>query len=242
MNETLPILDLGDVKRVLVVVAHPDDPEYGTSAAVGAWVEAGIQVSYLLLTAGEAGMQIPPAEVAPLRAGEQRAACAVVGVDDLVILNHPDGMLNDSMALRTDIARRIRQLQPDVVMGSTWEIAASWGLNMADHRVAGLATLDAIRDADNTWVFPELARDENLPKWGATWFVVTGHSQPDHVIAVQQQHVDKAVASLECHREYLAAIPGHPAPAEFLPEVLRDGGRSGGVEYGLAVKAFKLRD
>ena len=239
MTEILPPLPEDQIHRVLVVVAHPDDVEYGTSAAVARWVRRGIHVSYLLLTAGEAGMQIPPEEVGPLRAREQRAACDAVGVDDLVILNHPDGMLNDHLALRKDIARRIREVRPDAVVAGTWEVEVGWGLNQADHRVAGLATLDAVRDADNTWVFRDLATEENLPKWATRWLLVSG-ATPSHVVPVDQRDVDAAVASLECHGEYLAAIPGHPAPATFIPEMLQQQGTAGGVSHGVAFKAYQL--
>ncbi|MGD8213834.1 PIG-L deacetylase family protein [Aestuariimicrobium sp. Y1814] len=239
MTEFLPALPEDQITSVLVVVAHPDDAEYGLSAAVNRWVRSGISVSYLLLTSGEAGMQIPPEEVGPLRAAEQRAACDTVGVEDLVILNHPDGMLNDHLALRKDIARRIREVRPDAVVTMTWAAEVQWGLNQADHRVAGLATLDAVRDADNTWVFRDLATEENLPKWGTRWLLVSG-VEPTHVVPVDQVDVDASVASLNCHREYLAAIPGHPAPAEFIPEMLRQGGAAGGVEYGVALRAYQL--
>lgn len=240
MSEPLPAFPEDGIGQVLVVVAHPDDAEYGLSAAVSHWSRAGVKVSYLLLTSGEAGMQVPPEQVGPLRAAEQRAACEAVGVDDLVILNHPDGTLHDSLALRKDIARRIRQVRPDVVVAMTWEAEVGWGLNQADHRVAGVATVDAVRDADNTWVFPELAKEEVLPKWGTRWLLVTGHTRPSHVVELDQDDVSAAVESLRCHREYLASLPGHPAPEELLPELLRAGGAAGGTEFGLAVKAYQL--
>ena len=141
----LEILPDQEFRRVLCVVAHPDDAEYGTSAAVAEWTARGVEVAYLLLTSGEAGMQRPPAEVGPVRAAEQRAACDVVGVADLTVLSHPDGMLTYSLDLRRDIARAIRQFRPDVVVTGSWEVEPGWGLNQADHRAAGLATLDAVR-------------------------------------------------------------------------------------------------
>ncbi|MGB4890488.1 MAG: PIG-L deacetylase family protein, partial [Propionicimonas sp.] len=200
LMETLPDEDF---QRVLCVVAHPDDVEYGTSGAVARWVERGVTVGYLLLTSGEAGMQRPPAEVGPLRAAEQRAACAVVGVEHLQILDHPDGTLVYSLDLRRDIARAIREFRPDVVVTGSWEVDFIAGLNQADHRAAGLATVDAIRDADNTWVFPELA-SEGLEKWGVTWLLVAGDSRPTHGLVLDEAAVSKAIASLEAHREYLA--------------------------------------
>src|SRR5688572_32913689 len=80
--------------RVLCVVAHPDDVEYGTSSAVAAWTARGIDVAYLLLTRGEAGMDaIPPGQTRELRTREQVRASEVVGVSDVAFLDHPDGVL-----------------------------------------------------------------------------------------------------------------------------------------------------
>src|SRR4051795_8401042 len=80
--------------RVLVVVAHPDDVEYGTSSAVAAWTSRGVDVAYLLLTRGEAGMDgSPPERTAELRMREQVAGSTVVGVSQVDFLGHPDGML-----------------------------------------------------------------------------------------------------------------------------------------------------
>ena len=233
-------LDDSSWERVLCVVAHPDDLEYGTSAAVAAWTERGTDVAYLLLTSGEAGMQRSPEEVGPLRAQEQRAACERVGVSALTILDHPDGMLTPSLELRRDIARVIRRHRPDVVVTANWEVEAYGGLNMADHRVAGLATVDAVRDADNTWVFRELAEDEGLPKWHTRALLVAGSERPTHAVPVTRAHVEASVASLEAHAAYLADLPGHPAPAAFIPEILRGGGEAAGVEYAAAFRVYDL--
>lgn len=230
-----------EFERVLCVVAHPDDVEYGTSAAVAKWVAQGVEVAYLLLTAGEAGMQIPPSEVGPLRAAEQRAACEAVGVSDLTILGHPDGMLVYGLDLRRDIARKIREFKPDVVVTGSWEVEAPWGLNQADHRAAGLATLDAIRDADNTWVFPELAASEGLAKWGTRWFLVSGDARPTHGVDVTGEPLAKAVRSLEAHREYLAALPWHPAPADFIPSIAAMGGPALGVEHAVLFRGWDFQ-
>src|SRR5690606_37556019 len=113
---TLPLLPQDDLRRVLCVVAHPADMEYGTTAAVAAWTSAGVEVTYLLLTHGEAGMAAAPEEVGPLRVSEQRRACAGVGVSDLRVLDHPDGMLEPTLAMRRDISRVIRQVRPDLVL------------------------------------------------------------------------------------------------------------------------------
>lgn len=230
-----------EFRRVLCVVAHPDDMEYGASAAVAEWTDRGVEVAYLLLTKGEAGMQIPPEECARIRRGEQERACEQVGVATLTMLDYRDGMLEPTLELRRDVARVIRQFKPDAVVTGAWDVEAPWGLNMADHRVAGITTIDAIRDADNTWVHPELAKAEALPKWGTRWLLVAGHPQPTHGVAVTDASVQRAVKSLESHQEYLAAIPGHPAPSEFIPQILAGGGQALGTDHAMLFKGFDLR-
>lgn len=239
-RHVLPTVDTTGWERVLCVVAHPDDMEYGASAAVAAWTRAGIEVAYLLLTSGEAGMQTSPEEVGPVRAAEQRAACDVVGVTRLEILNHADGMLDYGLRLRRDIARVVRQVRPQAVVTTTWDVEAYGGLNQADHRAAGLATIDAVRDADNTWVFRELAEVEGLPKWHTTAVLVAGHEAPTHAVPVAEADVAAGVQSLASHVAYLEALPGHPAPQELVPTILRAGGEAAGREYAVAFRVYDL--
>lgn len=229
------------IERVLVVVAHPDDAEYGTSAAVATWTSAGVDVAYLLLTAGEAGMKRPPEEAGPLRALEQQSACAAVGVKRLNILDFPDGTLEYSLELREAIAREIRHFRPDVVVGGPGQLDTPWGFDHADHRAAGLATIDAVRDADNRWVFPQLLRD-GLEPWGAKWLFVVASTHPTHHVAVSEDGRDRAVASLASHKAYLADLPWHPAPAELVDSVLGGGGKASGVPRAVAFDVRKLHD
>ena len=229
-----------DPRRVLVVVAHPDDTEYGTSAAVAAWTARGVEVGYLLLTAGEAGMQRPPAEAAPLRGREQRRACDAVGVERLTILDFPDGSLVYGLELRRAIAREIRAFRPDAVVCGSGELFVGWGIDHADHRAAGLAAIDAVRDADNRWVFPELLQEEDLAPWGVTWLLLTG-APPTHVVEVSPDDADRAVASLEAHEAYLADLPWHPAPRDMISGILREQGEAAGVPLAVGFAAHRLR-
>lgn len=240
-----PVQNLGwsSWQRVLVVVAHPDDPEYGLSAAVHTWTTAGVEVSYLLLTHGEAGIQgMDPAEVGPLRAEEQRRACECVGVSDLVILDHPDSMLVYNLELRRDIAREIRRRRPDVVILTNFDVEAYGGLNQADHRVAGLATIDATRDAANPWAQRELLDDEGLEPWSTSQLLVAGVPNPTHYVGVARDSVEAGVASLCAHDEYLKALPDHPVPHEFIPEMLRDGAGLVGDEDLECAVTFRVFD
>ena len=122
----------------LAIVAHPDDLEYGAASAVAKWTAAGKRITYVLVTSGEAGLAIPPEEAGPLREAEERASAAVVGVDTVEFLGHPDGVVIADLELRRDLARAIRRHRPEVVIGINFR--DSWGgpsLNMADHRHVG---------------------------------------------------------------------------------------------------------
>jgi LmbE family N-acetylglucosaminyl deacetylase len=200
-------------QRALVVVAHPDDLEYGGSAAVARWTDEGRTVTYLLATRGEAGIDtLPPAECGPLREGEQRAAATEVGVDVVEFLDHPDGLLEYGIPLRRDIAAAIRRHRPELLITSNHR--DHWpggGPNMADHIALGRAAIDAARDAANRWLFPELGEP-----WAATWVAVAASPCSTHAVDISD-HLERGVASLAAHREYLAALSGEMAdPADFL--------------------------
>lgn len=224
--------------RVLCVVAHPDDVEYGTSSAVAAWTSRGADVAYLLLTRGEAGMDgSPPEKTAELRVAEQIAGSEAVGVSRVDFLDYPDGVLVYSLEMRRDIARVIRRQQPDAVLVGSWDVEFVAGLNQADHRVAGLAALDAVRDAGNRWVFPELL-EEGLEPWSPRWLLVSGDSAPTHGVDVTGDPLERGIASLEAHREYLAGIPGHPPPRPMITGITALQGRRMGVPHAVLFRAF----
>jgi LmbE family N-acetylglucosaminyl deacetylase len=207
-------------ERALVVVAHPDDLEYGGSGAVAVWTAAGRSVTYLLATRGEAGIDtLDPAECGPLREAEQRAAAAEVGVDPtdgVEFLDHPDGLLTYGIPLRRDITAAIRRHRPQlVVTGNHRETWPGGFLNQADHVALGTAAIDAVRDAGNRWLFPEAGE----PWTGVRWIAVAGSPQSTHAVDIGAVF-DRAVASLAAHREYLAALGGDMAePEPFLRRV-----------------------
>jgi len=227
--------------RVLCVVAHPDDVEYGVSSAVASWTARGIEVRYLLLTRGEAGMDgMRPDRTAQLRTREQVAGSEVVGVTEVQFLSYPDGVLEYSMAMRRDIARAVRTFRPDAVVTSSWEVEFVVGLNQADHRVAGLAAADAVRDAANRWVFPELVAD-GLEPWRVRWILAAGHNRPTHGVDVTGEPLRRGVAALEAHNEYLAGIPGHPPAAALIPAITGMQGKAMGVPNAVLFRAWDLQ-
>ncbi len=232
-----------DVERVLVVVAHPDDIEYGTAAAVDRWTAAGTTVTYLLATRGEAGIDgIPPEQAGPLRAQEERDGAAKVGVEIVEFLDFPDGTVEYGMPLRRAIAREIRRRRPDLVVTMSFEVFFAGGMtNQADHRAVGLATLDAVRDAANRWIFRELAEQEGLAPWGGVRAVLlAAANEPTHYVDVTG-HLDAAIASLEAHEQYNVHLPDDfPKPAQLVTSILTGGAQLAAVEGVEHAVAFRL--
>ncbi len=227
-------------ERVLCIAAHPDDIEYGTAAAVAGWVNHGATVTYFLLTRGEAGIDTMPPDVAgPTREQEERAAAAVVGVDVVEFAEHCDGVVEYGVGLRRDIAREIRRRKPDLVLTGGFELRWPGGpVNQADHRAVGLATLDAVADAGNRWIFPELA-EEGLEPCHVKWLCINGSSTPTHYIDVGE-YFDAAVASLEEHHAYNDALPeDFPKPPQLLEFILGGGGRTAGVRHALLLDVIE---
>lgn len=236
MEETpqqLPAFGL-DFERVLVVVAHPDDIEYGTAAAVAAWTDAGKTVTYFLLTRGEAGIDtMPPEQAAGVREQEERDGAAVVGVTEVDFGTHRDGVVEYGLDLRRDIAREIRRRRPDVVITGDYHDRFVGMVNQADHRAVGLATADAVADAGNRWIFPELVEEGFEPWTGVRRLCFAGAATPTHLVDVAG-YVDRATASLEAHAAYNSALPDtFPKPAELVPMILRMGGDRVGLDAAL---------
>lgn len=227
----------------LAVAAHPDDLEYGAAAAIARWTGQGKQVSYCLVTSGEAGIDgIVPEEAGPLREREQRAAAAVVGVEDLEFLRHPDGVLEYGLPLRRDIARAIRRVRPQIVMTGNYRDTFGPGLlNQADHIAAGRAVIDAIRDAGNRWVFRELL-DEGFEPWnGVRAAFVGGSPDAGHGVDVSETF-EQGIASLKAHAAYLAGLGGGPMsePEEFLESFARMTGTRMGVKLATSFEVISF--
>ncbi len=230
------------MRRVLCIVAHPDDMEYGAAAAVARWTSSGVDVRYVLVTSGEAGIDgMAPNEAGPLREQEERDGALLVGVEVVEFLGHCDGVVEFGLPLRRDLARAIRRHQPDTVVSVTHgERFAGGGTNQADHRAVGLAALDASKDAGNRWIFPELVVEGLEPWAGVRRVAFAGAAQATHGVDVTG-FVDAAVASLRAHEAYLAGLSGgFPPPEEFIPMIAAAGGLALGVEAAVLFEVFDL--
>jgi len=193
-----------DWDRCLAVVAHPDDLEYGAAAAIARWTRQGKTAVEVLATRGEAGIAtMAPDATARVRTAEQKASGAIVGAQAVEFLDgHHDGTLTYGLDLRRDLARAVRRHRPDVVITLSFRegfYGSGPGWNHADHRAVGEAVVDAVRDAGNRWVFPELLEEGHEP-WGDTRFVLAASSPLSrHYIDISDT-VEIGLASLRLAR------------------------------------------
>ncbi|WP_377640943.1 PIG-L deacetylase family protein [Oryzobacter terrae] len=244
MEQPAPALEPLDntFSSILCVVAHPDDIEYGTAAAVHRWVGEGTTVRYFLLTRGEAGIDtMDPAEAGSVREAEERESARRVGVDEVDFGDHPDGAIEYGVALRRDITRAIRRTRPDLVVAGTWGLRFGGGMiNQADHRAVGLATLDAVADAGNRWLHRDLDAEGLEPWGGVTAIAVAGSPDPTHWVDVSGEHFEASVHSLEAHEAYNSVLPADfPAPRELLGMILGGGGKAVGVEHAALFEVIR---
>lgn len=200
-----------DWQRALVIMAHPDDPEYGTALAVSQWTRKGKEVSYVLASSGEAGIEgMPPEEAGPIRETEQQRAIGHVGVKTLEFLGLPDGRIEYGLPLRKQLAEAIRRHRPELVVTLTYGVTLGGVYrNQADHRAVGQAVLDAASDAGNSWIFRDLVGE---PWAGVRYVAVFAHDPATHIVHVEEEDIRAATRALAEHREYLARIS--PTPVE----------------------------
>jgi LmbE family N-acetylglucosaminyl deacetylase len=195
-------------QKILVILAHPDDPEFFCGATIARWVLAGHQVAYCLLTCGDKGtkdLTLGSDKLCSIRQMEQRAAANILGVDNVRFLNYPDGYLVPDINLRRDITRVLRTIRPDILVTCDPQtlFTANAGLNHPDHRAAGQATLDAVfPSARDHLSFIELWKDEKLDPHIVREVWVCGTLQPDVILDVTETWEIKIRALYE-HRSQI---------------------------------------
>ncbi|MGY1602670.1 PIG-L deacetylase family protein [Geodermatophilus sp. SYSU D00815] len=197
------------VERALCVLAHPDDVDFGSAGTVAIWVAAGTEVTYCIVTDGDAGGfdETPRHEMGPLRRAEQQAAAAAVGVVDVRFLGYPDGRLELSLDLRRDISRVIRQVRPQRVLTSSPErFYERLGASHPDHMTVGESTLRAVYpDARNPFAWPELLADEGLEAWTVSEVWLGASPRADHAVDVTAV-VDRKLEALRCHKSQVGHL------------------------------------
>ena len=217
--------------RFMVIVAHPDDADFGPASTAARWIDAGSQGWLVCCTSGDAGAddwQTDPLELAALRETEQRAAAAVIGYAGITFLHQPDGALANDLALREHLVREIRTFRPDAVLAVDPETLfhGDGGVNHTDHRAAGLAAVDAVYPAArNAMSFPWLARDGLAPHVVRRLYLFWSN-HPNAWIDVTDT-IDRKLDALRAHPSQIR----HP---EQLEPRIRDWAREQGAEIGVA--------
>jgi LmbE family N-acetylglucosaminyl deacetylase len=235
------VLEDTEIGRILVIAAHPDDVDFGAAGTIAGWTDAGIEVSYCIVTSGDAGGSDPSvsrADMVGIRQAEQTAAAKQVGVHDLHFLGYPDGQVEATIGLRRDLARVIRLLRPDrVVCPSPERNYARMGVSHPDHRAVGSAALDAVYpDSRNPFAFPELLADEKLEPWTVQEVWISGTSTPNHYVDITDTFARK-IAALRSH---VSQISDPEALAERLRGWLGQAAVQGGLPEGRLAEAFQV--
>lgn len=229
-----------EIKRILVVMAHPDDCDFGAGGTIAQWTSRGIEVSYCIITNGDQGGEasdFPLEEMAQVRQREQRAAGKELGVDNVTFLNYRDGSLFPSLELRKEIVREIRRAKPDRMVVQSPE--RNWERIFAshpDHLAAGETAIQAVYpDARNPYAFTDL-KDAGFEPWRVRELWITGSPQPNHYVDITDTF-SKKMAALHAH-------VSQTAHNKELEEMVRNWGEknaeANGLPSGRIAEIFKV--
>jgi LmbE family N-acetylglucosaminyl deacetylase len=199
-------------ERVLLICAHPDDPEFSAGGTIASWVQAGTLATYVIVTDGSKGSANPEMtgeKLVKLRQKEQRAAAKTIGVSEVVFLGYPDGETYNTPDLRRDITHQIRLHRPEIIIthDPTTRIGQNAYLNHPDHRAVGDTVLDAIyplaRDRLN---YPE-HEEQGLEPHKVLDVFLAGAEKPNMWVDISAM-MDKKIAALKQHRSQFEDMEG----------------------------------
>lgn len=235
-------MQISEIARVLVVVAHPDDVDFGSAGTVANLTDAGVEVVYCLVTDGQAGgfdRSVPREEMASIRRQEQTKAAAEVGVTDVRFLGYMDGRVTVDLQLREDLARVIRQVRPQVVITQSpiRNLDSTYGSH-PDHTATGEATMCAVYpDARNPFAFPGTACAE-LEDWAVSEVWISFGSGGSDVVDITD-NLERKIRALMCHESQ------HRDPAA-IEERVRTWWQSiaadAGLPEGSSAEGFRVLD
>ena len=223
-------------RSAMVIVAHPDDAEFTMAGTVARWVSDGCEVTYVLCTDGNAGSHEPGmtrAKLAEIRRVEQRAACEMLGVKEVVFLGYDDGQLQPTLELRRDLVAQIRRYKPEVVLTSdpTRLFGSERYINHPDHRAAGQAAVDAIAPGSAMpLLWPEVGEPHRVHK-----VYVYGNSEPNVWVDITAT-IGQKIAALKKH----ASQMGDWDPTERIEGWNAEVGKEKGLEYAESFRVITL--
>jgi LmbE family N-acetylglucosaminyl deacetylase len=228
------------MSRVLVVTAHPDDPEFQAGGTVARWTDEGIEVVYCVITDGDSGGADPSlsrAQRGALRRTEQLSAAKVLGVEDVRFLGYTDGTLDASLPLRRDLCGVVRQVRPTRMLIPSPEINWAWFPDFhPDHRAAGEAALcAAYPDARTPFAPDDVANSTDAPWLVPEVWIMSG-PRPDTVVDVTES-ADRKISALREHASQTAHVEGWE---ERVRGRLAERARGGGLAEGCLAEAFQV--
>jgi LmbE family N-acetylglucosaminyl deacetylase len=227
-------------KKVMVIVAHPDDIEFGCAGTVARWVQNGTEACFVLVTSGDVGIAKPDitrAEATAVREAEQLAAAAVLGVHNVVFLREPDGTVVNTLDLRKRLVRELRRFRPEVVICSdpTVYFVDNSYINHPDHRAVAAAALDAVFPAaGQPHVFEELAA-EGLTAHKVRKVYVEGWGSGDTWINISDV-IDRKIEALRQHVSQM----GDWDPEPMLRQWSREAGKGKEMEYAESYRVMNI--
>ena len=226
--------------RILGIFAHPDDSEFTCGGAAALWSDQGAQITYVIITNGAAGSNDPNqnlAELVRMREAEQRAACAVLGVQEVIFLGYADGTLQPTIELRRELTRIIRQLKPDrVITGDP--TAVFYGteyINHPDHRAAAEAAIYAVFPSAVTRpIFPELLAEGYEPHQVKEVYI-SGDDAYNNIHIDISSTLERKVEALRCHKSQL-----DPGDGKWVREWAAETGKARELAYAESFRVMKL--
>jgi len=227
----------GVPESAMVIEAHPDDAEWTVAGTVAKWAKVGCRVTYVICTDGNAGSLDPDItreQLAEIRRAEQRAACATLGVSEVVFLGHDDGQLEPTLDLRRELVRAIRQYKPEVVItGDPTRLFVNGDyINHPDHRAAAQAALDAAAPASEMpLLWPEVGALH-----GVSQLYVHGNDQPNEWVDVTET-IEQKIEALKQHASQL----GDWDPTEMVKEWSAEVGKEKGLAHAESYRVITLR-
>lgn len=227
--------------RFMLIVAHPDDADFGPAATAARWIDEGSRGWLVCCTSGDQGGEdyaADPLELAATREAEQRAAASIIGYDGVSFLHQPDGGLANDLALRELLVREIRTFRPDAVLATDPETLfhGEAGINHTDHRAAAIAAVDAVYPASrNPMAFPWLARDGLAPHPVRRMYLFWSNHPTVRVDVTAT--IGRKIDALRAHESQIK----HPARLETrIREWAREEGQEIGVEAAEALRVIVI--
>jgi LmbE family N-acetylglucosaminyl deacetylase len=226
----------GIPESAMVIVAHPDDAEFTMAGTVAAWTKAGCRVTYVICTDGNAGTHEPgmtPERLAEIRRTEQRAACATLGVNEVVFLGYDDGQLQPTLELRRHLVRAIRHYKPEVVLTAdpTRLFSSDRYINHPDHRAAGQAALDAVAPASEMpLLWPETGEPHKVHR-----VYVYGNKEPNVWVDITET-IETKIEALKKHTSQM----GDWDPTDRIKEWSAETGKDKGMAHAESFRVITL--